>query len=135
MSFFLALITWAQHALLEFDEAGKVISHVAALTILDGPDDFFGEDDYLTHHYSPAATHDKLAEQQSSEEREWARWHGAVFRDTAIFEVAILLLSGRVDRFIVRHHMDFSGALDRDGLVALFTQRARRKEMSYAEYV
>ncbi len=134
MSFFLALITWAQHAFLEYDEAGKVISHVAALTILDGPDDFFGEDDHLTHHYSPAVTHDKLAEQQSSEEREWARWHGTVFRNITIFEVAILLLSGRVDRLIDRHYLDFSGALDRGELVALFTQRARRKEMSYAEY-
>ena len=134
MSSFLALINLAQHAFLESDETGKLIEYVAAVTILEGHDDSFGEDDHLAHHYFPAVTHDKLAALQSSQEREWARWHGAVFKGTSIVEIAILLQLGRIDRLIDQHYVDFSGALDRDELIALFTRRAQRKEMSYEDY-
>ena len=134
MSSFLALVTLAQHGFLEYDDAGRNIKHVAAITILEGDDDSFGEDDHLAHHYFPNVTHDRLLELQPSQEREWARWHGAVFKGTSIIEIAILLQLGRIDRLIDRYYVDFSRELDRDELVALFTRRAQRREMSYEDY-
>ncbi len=134
MSSFLALINLAQHAFLEYDAAGRNINHVTAITILEGHDDSFGEDDHLAHHYFPGVTHDRLPELQASQRREWARWHGAVFKRISIFEIAVLLQLGRIDRLIDHHYVDFSGELDRDELVALFTRRAQRREMSYEDY-
>ena len=134
MSSFLALINLAQHAFLEYNDAGRNINHVTAITILEGHDDSFGEDDHLAHHYFPAVTHDRLPELQASQRREWARWHGAVFKETSIFEIALLLQLGRIDRLIDHYYVDFSGELDRDELVTLFTRRAQRREMSYEEY-
>ncbi len=134
MSTFIALVTLSQHGFLEHDEKGRNLKHVAAITILGGHDDSFGEDDHFSHHYSPAVMHDKLAVAQSLEESEWARCHGSVFKDTSIIEIAIFLLLGRIDRLIDRHYVDYSGALGRDQIVELFTRRAKRKEMSYEEY-
>lgn len=134
MSSFIALVTLAQHGFLEHDDAGRNIKHVAAITILEGRDDSFGEDDHLTHHYFPNVTHDRLPETQPSQELEWARWHGAVFKGTSIIEIALLLQLGRIDRLIDRYYVDFSGELDRDELVALFTRRAQHREMSYEDY-
>ena len=132
MATFIALVTLAQHGFLEFDEEGRVMKHVAAITILDGRDDSFGEDDHFTHHYSPAVAHDKLTAAQSLQESEWARCHGSVFKGTSIIEIAVLLLLGRIDRLIDRYHVDYSGAGDQ--ITGLFTRRAKRKEMSYVEY-
>ncbi len=134
MSSFLALLTLAQHGFLEYDDDGLTVKHVTAITILDGHDDSFGEDDHLAHHYFPGVTHDRLPELQSSQERAWARWHGSVFKGTSIIEIAILLQLGRIDRLIDLYYVDFSGEMDRDELVALFTRRAQRKEMSYEDY-
>ena len=134
MSSFIALMNWAQHAFLEYDDSGRNIKHVTAITILEGPDDSFGEDDHMAHHYFPAATHDKLDALQATQKLAWARCHGSVFKKTSILEIAILLLSGRIERLVNRYHVDFAGTLDRDELVALFVRRARRKEMSYADY-
>ena len=135
MSTFLALITLAQHGFLEYDEKGRTLKHVVAITILNGHDDSFGEDDHRAHHYSPSVTHDKLAATQSLQESECARCHGSVFKNTSIIEIAILLLSGRIDRLIDRYYVDYSGGrLERDQIVRLFTRRAQRKEMSYEEY-
>ena len=134
MSSFLAVVNFAQHGFLEHDATGRNIRHVTATTILGGEDDSFGEDDHLAHHYFTAVTHDRLPKLQPSQEREWARWHGAVFKRTSFIEIAILLQLGRIDRLIDRFYADFSGKLDRDQLVALFTRRAQRREMSYEDY-
>ncbi len=134
MTTFIALVTLAQHGFLEHDEEGRNLKHVAAITILGGRDDSFGEDDHFSHHYSPAVTHDKLATAQPLQESEWARCHGSVFKGTSIIEIAVLLQLGRIDRLIDRYYVDYSGALGRDQIVKLFTRRAQRKEMSYEEY-
>lgn len=134
MSSFIALLTVAQHAFLDYDHAGRNLKHVAAITILDGHDDSFGEDDHFTHHYFPAVTHSELSRTQLSQELEWAQCHGAVFKGTSIVEIGLLLLLGRIDRLIDRYYVDFSGTLEKQELIALFTSRARRKEMSYENY-
>lgn len=134
MSSFLALLSLAQHGFLEYDEAGRNVRHVTATTILEGYDDSFGEDDHFSHHYFPGVTHDKLAATQPTQEREWACCHGSVFRGTSIFEIAVLLQTGRIDRLIDRYYVDFAGTLGRDELIELFARRAQRKEMSYEDY-
>ncbi len=134
MSSFLVLINWAQHGFLEHDSNGRNVEHVTALTILEGQDNSFWEDHHLAHHSVPAAAHDQYAAIQESEEREWARWHGAVFKNVSNVEIAVLMQLGRFDKLIDRYYVDFSGTLDRDGLVELFTRRAQRKEMDYEDY-
>jgi len=55
MSFFLALVNWAFHAFIELDASGRHLPHVNALTILDGQDDNFGEDDHMARRPSSPA--------------------------------------------------------------------------------
>ena len=108
MSTFIAFVTLAQHGFLDYDKEGRILKHVAAITILGGCDDSFGEDDHFSHHYFPAVTHDKLATTHSLQESEWARYHGSVFKNTSIIEIAILLQLGRIDRLIDRYYVDYS---------------------------
>ena len=51
MTVFLSVINWAFHGFLAFDENGKMIPCVNATCIIDGPDDSFGEDDHMAHHF------------------------------------------------------------------------------------
>lgn len=134
MSAFLAVVNWGQHGFLEHDDDGRIVDHVTNLTILDGEDNSFWEDHHLAHHVRPAAAHDEYGALVTSEKPEWARWHGTLFKDTSIVEIAVLMQLGQFDRLIDRYYVDCSGTLNRDELVALFTRRAQRREMSYEEY-
>ena len=134
MSAFLAVVNWGQHGFLEHDGDGRLVDHVTNLTILEGEDNSFWEDHHLAHHVRPAAAHDEYEEVQSSEMAGWARSHGALFKDTSIVEIAVLMQLGQFDRLIDKYYVDCSGTVERDELVALFKRRAQRREMSYEDY-
>ena len=38
-----------------------------SICILDGPDDYFGEDDHMAHHYYTAVNHHELAAHQKTQ--------------------------------------------------------------------
>ena len=135
MSCFLSLLNLGWHGFLEFDEAGRHVKHVTSGTILDGPDDSYGEDFHVAHHHFPSIGHDRLTEHVEAERQEWGRCHGSVFENTTILELSVLVILGRFDILIGNHYVDCSqGSLSRDELVDLFERRAQRKEMSYEEY-
>ena len=134
MSAFLAVVNWGQHGFLEYDDDGRIVDHVTNLTIVNGEDNSFWEDHHLAHHVLPAAAHDEYPALETSEMPEWARWHGALFKDTSIVEIAVLMQLDQFDRLIDQYYVDRAGTLSRDELVALFRRRARRREMSYEEY-
>ena len=134
MSFFLAFINVGFHGLIEFDENGKHIECVASSTILDGQDDYFGEDDHMAHHYFPAVEHTELLDHQAEQHAEWARHHATVFKELAILELALYILLGQFKMLAEKHYVDYAGDLSLDELASLMEERAKRKEMSYEEY-
>ena len=135
MSCFLSLMNLGWHGFLEFDQAGRHVKHVTSGTILNGPDDSYGEDYHVAHHHFPSIGHDRLTEHAQAERREWGRCHGSVFKNTTILELAVLVILGRFDTLIRNHYVDYSqGTLSQDELADLFERRAQRKEMSYEEY-
>ena len=139
MSTFLAFINIGQHGFLEFDADGRHIPLVTATTILDGHDDSFGEDYHFAHHFAPVVQLDRLRDNIIGQQSESLRVNGAVFKETTIFEIAIMLQLGKFKELISNHFVDFSkdsGAISAnvDELSKLFESRAKRKEMSYEEY-
>lgn len=134
MSTFLAIINVGQHGFFENDAEGRHVQHVTTGTIVDGYDDTFGEDYHFAHHFRPGVGLDGLAEHAAAEGPRWAGVHGAVFRKTTIFELAIMMHLGQFERLIREHYVDFRGGLGVDELAELFERRAKRREMSYEEY-
>ena len=139
MSTFLAFINVGQHGFLEFDSEGKHIRLVTATTILDGYDDSYGEDYHFAHHFAPVVPIDKLKDNIMGEQTECARVRGSVFKETTIFEIAIMLHLGQFKELCKKHYVEFaddsSAEFDNvDELAELFKNRAKRREMSYGEY-
>jgi hypothetical protein len=134
MSFFLATLNVGFHGLIEFDENGRHIECIASTTILDGPDDSFGEDDHMAHHYFTAVEHVDLPAHQASQHAEWARHHAGVFTGLSIIELGIYMHLNQFEMLVDRYYVDYANDLDRDALATLLRERARRKEMDYEDY-
>jgi hypothetical protein len=69
MTYFLALLNIGFHGFIEFDENGESIPCINATTIIDGDDDYFGEDDHMAHHYNTNVYYRDLKELQASKVR------------------------------------------------------------------
>ncbi len=134
MSTFLAFINVGQHCFLEFDSQGRQVELVTANTILEGYDDSFGEDYHFAHHFAPQVQIDKLDENIDAQRSECARVSGSVFKETTIFELAVMMYLGQFEQMIRKHYVDFSKNGDVGKLADLFQQRAKRREMSYEQY-
>jgi len=101
MSFFLALVNWAFHAFIELDASGRHLPHVNALTILDGQDDNFGEDDHMAHHYENPIAHARSRHDawRARIMPELKANRASIFKEISIVELGILTLLGQVRRF------------------------------------
>ena len=80
MTFFLSIINWGFHAFIEFDESGKQVPCVNALTIVDGQDDYFGEDDHMVHHYSPQTWYTQTQTYHDRVMEDHRKYVGSVFK-------------------------------------------------------
>jgi hypothetical protein len=52
MTYFLALLNIGFHGFIEIDSNGNNIPCVNSTCIINGDDDYFGEDDHMAHHYN-----------------------------------------------------------------------------------
>ncbi len=133
MSYFLALINIGFHGFIEFDEQGNSIPMVNSSTIVEGEDDFFGEDDHMAHHYNTAVYYRDLAEHQQTKIDEFVRCKASVFRKLSIVELSIFILLGLWDK-LADHYVDYSGEMTREEIKTLLRTRAKRLETSYDKY-
>lgn len=134
MSTFLSIINIGQHAFLEINQDGSLEKYVTSVTILDGVDDSFGEDFHVAHHFFPKVMHDELLDHVDRERLQWLRCNGSVFERTTIFEIAIMVCFGQIDRLIRNHYVNFGNENNEEEITELFTQRAKQREMTYEEY-
>jgi hypothetical protein len=88
----------------------------------------------MAHHYFGAVEHADLARHQVTQHEEWARRHASVFKEMAIPELGILILTGQFRLLAEKHYVDYSEELSVEEIASLLEERAKRKEMAYEEY-
>jgi len=133
MTAFLSIINWAFHGFIEFDADGKSIECVNAVTIINGQDDSFGEDDHMAHHYSTQTWYSETYKYRAKIDADLKRYHGSVFEKVSIFELSIMLLFSQFDE-LANKFVDMSGELSHQQIVQLLRDRGKRKELTYEEY-
>ena len=133
MTYFLALLNYGFHGFLEFDEDGKSIPCVDSTTIIDGDDDYFGEDDHMAHHYNPNVFYTDLQALQASKVAEFKKYRASVFRGVNIVELSIYLLLSLWGE-LADHYVDYSGTMTREDIIAMLKARAKRTQTTYEQY-
>ena len=134
MTYFLALLNFGFHGFIEFDENGNQIQCVNATTIIEGEDDYFGEDDHMAHHYNSTVYYRDLAAHQKSKEVEFAKYKASVFKKLSIVELSILVLLGQFD-VLAEHYVDYSGKMSKAEISAMLRRRAMTTEVTYEKYL
>ena len=134
MTYFLALLNIGFHGFLEHDENGKRIGSVDSSTIIDGDDDYFGEDDHRAHHYFPSVYFSELPAHQQAQNEEFKLHKASVFQKLSILELSIFILFGLWDE-LADHYVDYTGKMSRDEVKDMLKVRAQRKETTYEQYV
>lgn len=133
MNYFLALINFGFHGFIEFDEHGEHVKTVNSTLIIEGEDDFFGEDDHMSHHYNTNVYFKDLPAHQLTKIEEFKRTKASVFRKVSIIELSIFILLGLWDK-LADHYVDYTGKMTREEIKTLLRERAQRKETTYAQY-
>lgn len=133
MSYFLALINIGYHGFLEFDESGVSIPCVNSTCIIEGDDDYFGEDDHMSHHYNTNVYFRDLKVHQATKTEEFKQYRASVFRRLSIVELSIFILLGLWDK-IAEHYVDYSGTMSKEQIINMLRTRARRIETTFDEY-
>jgi len=135
MTSFLAIVNWGFHAFILLDQNGEHVPCVNSLTIIDGQDDYFGEDDHMAHHYSPQTWYTKVHEFQERMHADIVKHHGSVFKKISIVELGILVILNQFERIAELHYVDHSGTLSTQQAADMLRARARHKEMEYDDYL
>jgi len=130
MTFFLGLINIGFHGFLELDEKGNHVPEVDATCIIEGEDDYFGEDDHMAHHYNPSVYYRDLQELQKSKIEDYKRTKGSVFSGLSIFELSVLILMGQWEK-LADHFVDYSGKMNKQEIMALLKKRSKFRESDY----
>lgn len=133
MNYFLALINMGYHGFIEFDQDGKHVDMVNSSAIVDGEDDFFGEDDHMAHHYNTGVYFRDLPDHQASQKEEYKRVRASVFQKLSIIELSIFIVLGLWDK-LADHYVDYTGKMSREEIKAMLKERAQRKETTYELY-
>lgn len=131
MSYFLAFLNFAFHGFIDFDENGVNIPCVNSTTIIEGDDDYFGEDDHMAHHYATTVYFRDLKEYQASQIETWKKHHASVFRRLSIVELAVFILFGLWDK-LAEHYVDYTGKMTKEEIAKMLEVRPCRCCCSFA---
>ena len=101
--------------------------------IIDGDDDYFGEDDHMSHHYATNVYFKDLPTYQSSKIEEFKKYKASVFKNCSILELSIFLLFSLWDELADRY-VDYSGEMSKEEIILMLKARAKRRETSYEVY-
>lgn len=134
MTFFLALINIGFHGFIEFDGKGEPIKCINATTIINGEDDYFGEDDHMAHHYATNVFYKDLDAYRETQREEFARYKASVFEKLSIAELSVFLILGQWEK-LADHYVDYSNSMDKQTIARLLETRAKRKELNFEDYL
>lgn len=127
MTYFLAFMNFGFHGFVEFDANGQHIQCVNSTTIVEGEDDYFGEDDHMAHHYATRVYWRDLPSYQASQVPSFQAHHGSVFRQISIVELSLYILLKDWSK-LASHYVDYTGKLSQAEIAAMLEVRAKRKD-------
>jgi len=133
MSYFLGFINFGFHGFIEFDEDGKNIWCVNSSTIIEGDDDYFGEDDHMLHHYATQVYYKNVNDYRQTKIEDLKKYNASVFRKLSIVELSAFLLFNDWNR-LAKHYVDLTGKLTKEQIIKMLQERAKRKEISFEDY-
>jgi len=133
MTYFLALINIGYHGFIEMDSNGASIPCVNSTCIIEGDDDYFGEDDHMSHHYNTNVYFRDLPALQASKVEEFKKYRGSVFRGLSILELSIFILFKLWDK-CAEHYVDYTGKMTKEEIIEMLQVRATRRETTYDKY-
>jgi hypothetical protein len=132
MTFFLAFINTGFHGFVEYD-GDKSIWCVNSSTIIDGDDDYYGEDDHMLHHYATAVYFRDLAAEREKKIGDLKKYHASVFKGFSILEMSAFILAKQWDT-LADHYVDLAGDLSKEQIKTMLETRAKTKELTHDEY-
>lgn len=132
MTYFLAFMNFGFHGFVEFDENGNHIPCVNSTAIIEGEDDYFGEDDHMAHHYATRVYFRDLPAYQATEVGDFKLHHGSVFRKLSIVELSAFILFKDFKR-LASHYVDYTGKMTQEEIAAMLEVRAKRKDPEYTK--
>jgi hypothetical protein len=150
MTYFLALLNIGFHGFIDIDSNGVNVPCVNSTCIINGDDDYFGEDDHMSHHYNINVYYRDLPAVQTSkvnypllhpclslphlcQEEEFKKAHASVFQNVSILELSLFILFGVWDK-LADHYVDYTGKMTREEIILMLQARAVRVETSYEKY-
>lgn len=133
MTYFLAFINIGLHGYIEFDGQGKHVQVINSTAVVDGEDDYFGEDDHLAHHYATNVYFKDLPDYRNKRMEDFKKHHASVFQKFSILEHSLFLLLKDWDK-LAEHYVDYTGQMSKDEIKSMLKKRAERKEIGYLEY-
>lgn len=112
-------MNYAFHAFIDFDENGKHIECVNSTAIIEGDDDYFGEDDHMAHHYATHVYWRDLPKYREGQVEAFKKHNASVFRGLSIVELAAFLLF-KDWKSLAKHYVQFNdGSQSFDGGVSV----------------
>lgn len=133
MSYFLAFVNVGFHGFLEFDAQGKSIPSVNATAIIDGDDDYFGEDDHMAHHYASSVFYKDLPTYRETKMNEFKVTKASVFQGLSTLELSLFILCQMWDK-LSEHYVDYSNTMSKEEIISMLKRRATLKELEYEDY-
>lgn len=124
MTYFLAFMNFGFHGFVEFDENGQHIECVNSIAIVDGDDDYFGEDDHMAHHYATRVFYSDLPAYRETQMEEFKKHHASVFRGFSIVELSLFILLKDWKR-LATYYVDYTGKMTQDEIAAMLEVRAK----------
>ena len=125
MTYFLAFMNYGFHGFIEFDETGAHIPCVNSIAIIEGQDDYFGEDDHMAHHYATRVYWRDLPQYQAEHMDEYKKHHASVFRNLSIVELSMFMLI-KEWKLLASHYVDYTGKMSIDEIAKMLEARAKR---------
>lgn len=117
MNYFLALINIGFHGFLEYNDEGKSVDFVNSSMIINGLDDFFGEDDHMTHHYRTIVYFKDLPEYHKQIREKLIATKASVFHTISIMELSVFVLFGLYDE-LAKYYVDMTESMTKEEIKA-----------------
>ena len=95
-----------------------------SITILDAQQDVWNEAHHISHHAHPQVPWTRMPDHFDRNRAEYAAKKANVFRDTQVFEIFVLSVSGQIEK-LADKFVDLGGTLSRPQIIELLRDRLR----------
>jgi Fatty acid desaturase len=123
---FISAINFTWHMFIDPRDPENVFTN--SITILNAQQDVWNEAHHISHHARPQVPWTRMPDHFNENTADYAAMKANVFKDTQVFEIFVLSITGQIDKLADRF-VDLSGTLSRPEIVALLRERLRPVEI------